>query len=93
MVIVWDEPKRGTNLAKHGLDFAAFEAGFDFASAVEFGASNSSRGRPRTRLVGIFEGRLVVAAILSPLGMQAVALVRLRPASRIERRLYAEARP
>lgn len=93
MVIVWDEPKRVANLAKHGLDFATFEASFDFASAVDLGASNSARGRPRKRLVGVFEGRLVVAAILSPLGSQAIALVSLRPASRIERSLYAEARP
>jgi uncharacterized DUF497 family protein len=34
MRIVWDEPKRETNLAKHGLDFAAFADGFDFDGAV-----------------------------------------------------------
>lgn len=45
----------------------------------------------RFRLVGTFEGRLVVAAILSPLGSEAFSLISLRPASRMKRRLYAEA--
>jgi len=33
MRFVWDEPKRLSNLAKHGLDFADVENGFDWANA------------------------------------------------------------
>jgi hypothetical protein len=34
LIITWDEPKRLQNLAKHGLDFAEFEVGFEMESAV-----------------------------------------------------------
>jgi hypothetical protein len=87
-VIVWDEPKRIANLAKHGLDLAAFESGFDFETAVNRPTRPSRTGRLRTRLIGMFEGRLVVAAIVSPLGTEALSIVSLRPASASERVLY-----
>lgn len=87
-MIVWDEPKRLANLAKHDLDFADFETGFDFATALEVTAKPSRTGRSRSPLIGSFRGRLVVAAIVSPLGTQALALISLRPASSSERILY-----
>lgn len=34
MMIVWDEPKRQTNLAKHGLDFADLDEAFFLSSLV-----------------------------------------------------------
>lgn len=34
LMIVWDEAKRQTNLAKHGLDFADLDEGFFLASVV-----------------------------------------------------------
>lgn len=33
MLIVWDEPKRATNLREHEVDFADVRARFDFATA------------------------------------------------------------
>ncbi|WP_295049215.1 hypothetical protein [uncultured Paracoccus sp.] len=33
-MIVWDEPKRLTNLAKHGLDFAELDETFFLAAMV-----------------------------------------------------------
>ncbi|GJE18255.1 BrnT family toxin [Methylobacterium marchantiae] len=89
-LITWDESKRSTNLVKHGLDFAEFETAFDFSTAIELPAEPSATGRARFRLVGVFDGRLVVVAILSPLGTEALSLISLRPASRAERRLYAQ---
>ncbi|WP_342152893.1 BrnT family toxin [Methylorubrum sp. SB2] len=91
MQIVWDEPKRETNLAKHGLDFAAFADGFDFDGAVVVAASPSAFGSTRIKLLGEFEGRLIVAAVVAPLGSEALSLVSLRPASRKERRIYEDA--
>lgn len=93
MLFVWDEPKRTANVAKHGLDFAEFEGGFDFAGAVELVATPGRDDRFRLRLVGVLHDRLVVAAILSPLGSETVSIISLRPASRAERRLYAQACP
>ena len=34
LMIVWDEPKRQTNPAKHGLDFADLDEKFFLASLV-----------------------------------------------------------
>lgn len=88
MLVVWDELKRQTNIAKHGLDFAAFEVGFDFDGALVDAANPSAIGADRYKLIGEFEGRLVVAAIIAPLGTEALSLISLRRASRRERRLY-----
>lgn len=87
-MIVWDEPKRPANLVKHDLDFADFEAGFDFAMALAVPAKPSQTRRARSKLIGSLHGRLVVAAIVSPLGTEALALINLRPASAWERMLY-----
>ncbi|NEU13763.1 hypothetical protein G3T14_16720 [Methylobacterium sp. BTF04] len=91
MLIVWDELKRETNLAKHGLDFADFSTRFDFEAAVQVDANAVASGPARFKLIGEFEGRLVVAAILAPLGTEALALISLRRASRRERSFYDEA--
>jgi uncharacterized DUF497 family protein len=32
--IIWDKPKRLSNLVKHSLDFADIEDGFDFDGAI-----------------------------------------------------------
>ncbi len=42
----------------------------------------------RLKLIGVFEERLVVAAIIAPLGSEAISVVSLRRASRAERRIY-----
>ncbi len=88
MLIVWDEPKRLSNLQKHGLDFADFEAGFDFETALVEVARSSAVGSTRMKIIGAFEGQTVVAAIIAPLGQEAISLISLRRASRSERKLY-----
>ncbi|MGI3903749.1 MAG: BrnT family toxin [Janthinobacterium lividum] len=88
MLIVYDEPKRLTNLDKHGLDMDDFADGFDFRSAVQFGAHASSTSRFRFGLIGWLGRRLVVVAIVSPLGSEALCLVSLRPAKTKERARY-----
>ena len=89
MRIVWDEPKRLANLDRHGLDFATFEAGFDFGAYLVLPAAPSRTGRPRHRLVGT-SGQTLVCAVVSPLGSEALSLVSLRPASPRERTLYVQ---
>ena len=88
MRIVFDEVKRVANLDKHGLDMADFEGGFDFVTALEFEAYTSRTGRARFALIGYFNGVLVVVAIVSPLGSEALSLVSLRPANVMERERY-----
>lgn len=87
-MIVYDESKRLTNLDKHGLDMDGFADGFDFRSAVVIDARVGASGRRRFGLVGWFRGELVVVAIVSPLGSEALSLVSLRPASVKERARY-----
>ncbi|WP_298965063.1 BrnT family toxin [uncultured Methylobacterium sp.] len=90
MRIVWDEPKRVANLDKHGLDFADFEAGFDFDTAIRLQTRPSRTGRARFKLIGWLDGQLVVVAILSPLGSEALSLLSLRRAGQKDYLIHAE---
>jgi hypothetical protein len=87
MFIVWDEPKRLANLAKHGLDFDTFEEAFDFRTAFTVPAGQSRTGRQREMLIGLMAGRVVVA-IISPLGTEALSLISLRYADPAQRKLF-----
>ena len=82
-VISWDEPKRLYNLAKHKLDFADFEAGFDLNGALVLTAKEG-----RNKVIGLLNGETVAAAIVVALGAEALALISLRPASKKERELW-----
>jgi len=74
MKIVWDEPKRLTNLAKHGLDFADLDA--NFFSEAALGPTD------RGRFAAIGEwAEITITVVFRPLGAEA-----MRPASRKERR-------
>ncbi|WP_237478260.1 BrnT family toxin [Lichenibacterium dinghuense] len=88
MRIIYDESKRPSNLDKHGSDMADFAEAFDFDGAARFPANPSRTGRARFGLIGWFNGAVVVAAIVSPLGSEALSLVSLRAASQQERDLY-----
>ena len=77
-LIVWDEPKRLINLAKHGLDFADLDEWF-FLGAVTVPAKDG-------RHLAI--GRLAdgtIAVVFAVLGSEAVSVISMRPASRKER--------
>jgi uncharacterized DUF497 family protein len=80
MKIVWDEPKRISNLAKHDLDFATVDEGF-FAEAAILPAKQG-------RWLAI--GRLAdgsIAVVFATLGTEAISIVSMRRANRAERRL------
>ena len=83
MRIVWDEPKRLANLDKHGLDFADLNEAF-FENALVLPARNR-------RWAGIGKSiRGVIVVVFVKLGVEAVSVISMRPASRGERKLYAE---
>lgn len=80
LMIVWDEPKRQTNLAKHGLDFADLDETFFRASLVV----------PVKKSRHMAIGRLqdgTIAVVFAVLGTEGISLVSMRPASRKEREL------
>ena len=83
MNILWDEPKRLANLAKHGLDFADLnETFFDSALVVP---------SYKRRWPGIGKNiRGVIVVVFVTLGKEAVSVISMRPASKNERKLYAE---
>lgn len=78
--ITRDEPKRVTNLAKHGLDFAALTVEFFQSTVIAEGNAG------RFVAVGELEGRPILV-VFRPLGSEAVSVVSMRPASRKERSL------
>lgn len=88
MRIAWDEAKRLSNLAKHGIDFAEVANRFDFERAIRFPTRPSATGRLRITLIGALRGEIVVVVIASPLGTEALSLISVRPAGPKERRYH-----
>jgi uncharacterized DUF497 family protein len=89
MKVIWDEPKRQLNIATHGLDLADCEA-FDWDSAMVVPGHSGKSGQPRFRAIGWLKQELVTL-VFSPLGTEALSVISLRPASRVERKLHAKA--
>lgn len=81
MKIVWDENKRRSNLAKHGLDFA--DLTLEFFDEALIVPSYSGRLKAIGRVT---DGK--TAIIFFPLGREAISLISMRSASNQERRLY-----
>lgn len=81
IMIVWDEIKRRSNLANHGLDFADLD--------IEFFAHALVRPTHSDRLIafGEFRGEAIIAVVFKPMGDEAVSVISMRPASRKERSL------
>ena len=80
LMITWDAPKRQTNLAKHGLDFADLDEAFFLASVVV--PAKAGRHMAIGRLT---DG--TVAVVFAALGTQGVSVISMRPASARERSL------
>ena len=79
-VIVWDDPKRATNLAERGLDFADLDEAF-FLDALVVPAKFG-----RWMAIGRL-GDAVLAVVFVPLGTEGLSVISMRPASRKERTL------
>jgi uncharacterized protein len=80
MKIVWDEPKRLANMARHGMDFADLDEAF-FESAVVVPAKLG-----RLAAVGRHRSGIILVVFVT-LGTEGLGVVSMRPASRKERRL------
>lgn len=84
MEIVWDPPKRETNIRNHRIDFVDVKAGFDFAAALTVASYGG-----RFASIGMLGDDLVTVVFL-PLGTEGISIISARPASRKERRAYAQ---
>jgi len=80
MEIIWDEPKRQTNLTKHRLDFAALNVEF-FEQATIYPAKIG-----RSIAVGELNGQMIIAVVFKPVGSEALSVISMRPASTKERK-------
>ena len=79
MQIVWDEFKRETNIAKHGMDFAALTVEFFETAEIE------EAKQDRFLAVGELEGVTIIAVVFRPLGSEALSVISMRRASKAER--------
>ncbi len=76
---MWDEPKRISNLAKHGLDFADLTPAFFEAANIE------AARQGRYLAIGELDGTAVIAVVFRPLGSEALSVISMRRASTNER--------
>ena len=83
----WDEEKRAANLAKHGLDFADVERGFDWHTSIAIDPDVID-SEVRERDLGLLQGR-VVLLVWSDRD-DSVRIISLRPATPGERRFYVK---
>jgi uncharacterized protein len=81
MKIVWDDPKRLANIARHRLDFASLTEEF-FADALVISAKSG-----RYLAIGK-DVNGVISVVFATLGLEAISVISMRPASKEERRLY-----
>jgi uncharacterized DUF497 family protein len=79
--IVWDQPKRLANIAKHRLDFASLTEEF-FADALVISAKSG-----RYLAIGK-DVNGVISVVFATLGLEVISVISMRPASKKERRLY-----
>lgn len=89
-MIVWDEAKRKTNLAKHGLDFADAHLVYDNPEKLTIMSVRGSEARKMdTAMVEIWG--LILALVYVERGDD-VRVISFRYASRRERRRYEKKR-
>ncbi len=81
MKIVWDEPKRQANIAKHGMDFATLTEEFFLSAVVRESRYN------RYQAIGM-DRNGVISVVFATLGLEGISVISMRPASKDERRLY-----
>jgi uncharacterized DUF497 family protein len=91
MKIVWDEPKRLANIAKHGFDFADI-GDFDWEDAMVVESQAVEFNQRRFKAVGYFRDG-TAAVIFATLGAEAISIVSFRRASEKERRALSWPRP
>ena len=90
MLMVWDEPKRLSNLNDHGLDFADASDRFEWQTAIVGDTyADPATEKPRFSAIGFLDGALV-HLVFAPLGSEAVSAISLPTASNRERRRYEQ---
>jgi uncharacterized DUF497 family protein len=84
MLFEWDEAKRQSNLAKHGLDFADAQSIFDGRTCVT--VNGRSESEPRQMTTAKLRGKLYTVVWTERAGVRRI--ISLRRASDAEERAY-----
>ena len=87
-MLTWDEDKRRTNLAKHGIDFAHCESIFDHPMLTQED-DRLAYGEGRLRSLGLFYGVVVHTVWVER--NEAAQLISVRKATKYEERQYWQA--
>ena len=88
LVYEWDEPKRRSNITKHGVDFNAMKA-FDWGGAMV--QPDDEHDEQRWMAIGFIDVGLHVVVYTEP-GENRIRIISLRKASRHEEMSYAQVR-
>ena len=86
MSFEWDENKRQTNIAKHGIDFVDVLDLFDAGNTVTFEDNREDYGEQRFVLLGFFGEKLF--HIVFTIRGDVTRIISARRATRLERKLY-----
>ena len=89
MKIVWDEPKRRSNLATHVASISRTRNHSIGTPQSSCPVNAAPDGRQRFRAIG-WLGDELVTVVFSPLGTEAISVISVRAASRNERKLHDE---
>lgn len=88
MELIWDEEKRESNLAKHGLDFADAEAVFRGAVFI-FEDKRGAYGEQRFVALGMLR-EIVVVVVFAETEEELIRIISMRKAIRNEQQVYFE---
>ncbi len=86
MKFEWDENKRDSNLAKHGLDFADAEVVFSDPNALS-GPDNRFND-DRWQLIGKLEDTLIILVAYKELDTETIRVISMRKATTNEKERY-----
>lgn len=89
VIFEWDEAKRRTNLARHGVDFAEADR-FDWATATTGPDLRRDYGEARMIVVGEIDGRAHVLIMTRRAGR--IRVISLRKANEREQRRWRDGR-
>ncbi len=92
MIYEWDEAKRASNIAKHGIDFEEVRS-FGWDKALIRQDTRQDYGESRWVAIGIMGWTLVVAVIVYTARGEATRIISARLASNKERAFYETAFP
>lgn len=82
----WDDPKRETNITKHGFDFVSIHEVFDGRLTVTREDNRRDYGEKRYNMLTEFHG-FIINVTFTPRAGRA-HLISVRPANRAERKVY-----